>query len=340
MGRRKSTKVNVFGPYANGKRWRVVTVNPDGTRASQTYERKEDAEESIRLAREMFEEEITLMEAVDTYTEQKVRLGDMSDASAESEKYRLLSWCDPSIELSQLNAQKVAAMYEARTRSTAPGTHHRELKSWQSFSRTMLKSGTIRCDITEGIRPIGRQTHRKTQLRFSEAQALGDACLKSTDKAGATATLMALWLGMRSDEIRCRTLRDVDVAGDTVYLWIDYGKTHNAARHIVVPEPLASLLVDLKTGGGSNYLFAAKTKTGYRTKTWLLKTVRRFCKAAGVPEVCPHGLRGTWATLSSQAGIATAEVVRVLGHGSYGVTKRHYAEPGAEQRGRILRLVG
>ena len=58
-------------------------------------------------------------------------------------------------------------------------------------------------------------------------------------------------------------------------------------------------------------------------------TTRRICDQAKVPRVCPHGLRGTHATLAESAGITSHVVAAALGHTSDQVTHRHYTEPDA-----------
>ena len=57
--------------------------------------------------------------------------------------------------------------------------------------------------------------------------------------------------------------------------------------------------------------------------------VWELCDAAKVPRVCAHSLRGLWATLAVESGTASESVAAALGHGSFEVTARHYAQPSA-----------
>ena len=52
---------------------------------------------------------------------------------------------------------------------------------------------------------------------------------------------------------------------------------------------------------------------------------RRICVMAGVPNVCPHSLRGLHATLALEGGATSDSVAKALGHGSFELTARHYA---------------
>ena len=58
-----------------------------------------------------------------------------------------------------------------------------------------------------------------------------------------------------------------------------------------------------------------------------------------VPVVCPHGLRGTHATLAEDAGEAAEAVTRQLGHTDHRVTAGHYLAPGTVERGRARRAL-
>lgn len=66
---------------------------------------------------------------------------------------------------------------------------------------------------------------------------------------------------------------------------------------------------------------------------WVGYHVRRLCKAAGVPEVCPHGLRGTQASISVLA-VPAEHVAAALGQTGPAVTRRHYLASWAEERRR------
>ena len=148
-------------------------------------------------------------------------------------------------------------------------------------------------------------------------------------------------LGLRSSELRLRTVRDVDVDVDGVLLWIDEGKTEAPERHMEVPEPLAEYLVQLAgERDAEDWLFpSTKSSSGHRVKTWLLKVVKRICTDAEVPEITPHGLRGTWATLTTDAGVAGHVVARELGHSSQTTTKQHYTQKGAADRAKSKRML-
>jgi integrase len=60
---------------------------------------------------------------------------------------------------------------------------------------------------------------------------------------------------------------------------------------------------------------------------------------AGVPQVCTHGLRGTWATLTTEAGVSEQIVAMALGHTSPAITRQHYIKPGTQERVRVEKML-
>ena len=58
-----------------------------------------------------------------------------------------------------------------------------------------------------------------------------------------------------------------------------------------------------------------------------------------MPKVTPHGLRGTWATLTTDAGVSSHVVAKELGHANDTVTKQHYTQRGATERARTKKML-
>ena len=200
----------------------------------------------------------------------------------------------------------------------------------------------VRSSPAEKVKPIGRRRRGKPQLRRGEARAVFATAseLASDGDEGALAVLAILCLGLRSNELLMRIVRDVDVDLDGVLLWIDEGKTASAVRHMEIPDPLAEMLAEKVAGREPNeWLFPAETETGHRRRNWLQGAVRRICELARVPKITPHGLRGTWASLTSEAGVAAHIVSRELGHASLQITRRHYTRQGATDRARTKRML-
>jgi integrase len=54
--------------------------------------------------------------------------------------------------------------------------------------------------------------------------------------------------------------------------------------------------------------------------------VQRICKAAAVPKVTAHAMRGLHGTLAVDSGITSHAVAAALGHESFRTTAESYAQ--------------
>jgi integrase len=128
---------------------------------------------------------------------------------------------------------------------------------------------------------------------------------------------------MRASEITDRIVRNLD--DDARLLWITEAKTQAGVRRLQVPLQLQPLLKRFAHGKApGDRIFGPKA-----SRFTVLRHVRRICKAAGVPIIPPHGLRGTHASLAMSAGGTGNLVAAALGHESFTTTERHYARPEA-----------
>ena len=132
-----------------------------------------------------------------------------------------------------------------------------------------------------------------------------------------------LYLGLRQGEVAARVARDIDDEGRV--LWIPSGKTKNARRRLKIPEQIRPLVLARVQGKKPDeLLFYPPNHQTYRTGYFWVQ-LARLCRLAGVPVVCPHSLRGMHATLALEGGATGDAVAKALGHGSFEVTKTHYA---------------
>ncbi len=65
----------------------------------------------------------------------------------------------------------------------------------------------------------------------------------------------------------------------------------------------------------------------------------RICKAAGVPRVTAHGMRGLHGTLAVETGLSAHAVAAALGHESISTTLQSYAKSGAGAGARQLKVL-
>jgi integrase len=133
------------------------------------------------------------------------------------------------------------------------------------------------------------------------------------------------------------TLGDLDDGG--ALLWIPDSKTLAGRRKLQVPEFLQPYLVELARGRDPHAALF-----GEHWRDWPRKWVQRICKAAGVPKVSAHGMRGLHGTLAVDSGITSHAVASALGHESFKTTAESYAKreavAGAQQKRALAVLTG
>lgn len=191
-----------------------------------------------------------------------------------------------------------------------------------------------------------QQMGGKRQLANSDqAQAYLAAAIAWPDAQTRIVAALPLLTGMRSGEVRFLRVDAIDLGLGVLWIRGDRGgvwapKTRASTRTVQIPDVLRDDLVALAAGRAGDELLLTSPHTGHAwSPRWVWETVGRTCDAAGVPRVCPHGLRGTWASIcAAMAQLPAPEIARLLGHSDHGATaERHYI--GARRPEQALRLV-
>ena len=192
---------------------------------------------------------------------------------------------------------------------------------------------TKRTDLTARIEVIGKRNKGKPKLTQDEAKKLVDWCLAHPADPGAIATALAFILGMRASEIATRTVRHLD--GNGTLLDITEAKTEAGERTLKLPKVLQPLLAGLAKGKSPDARLFGDVQ-----RHWVLRSVKRCCRAAGVREVTSHGLRGTHAKVAREVGVSGVLLAAAMGHESETTTTEHYAGRGAVAQAAVDRVVG
>jgi len=210
------------------------------------------------------------------------------------------------------------------------------LKQTRTFVRWLAKGGYLKTDgLLTDIEVTG--TRKQGQPQFTGLDESRRFLTKTLELAragnkGAIAAATALLLGMRASEIADRTVRELDDGGKI--LVITSAKTGAGIRRLQVPAVLQPLLVALaKDKAPTDKLFGTEAN-----RHWVLRAVVNCCKAAAVPVLTPHGLRGTHATLAVAAGMSGPLVASSPGHETFAITARQYAAEDSVTGVRIDRV--
>lgn len=227
---------------------------------------------------------------------------------------------------------------DSRTgRIISVATHRAYLAISKGFLRWVAEQGWIAESPIEKVRGVGRRRRGKVQLTLDEADRLSRTCrAEAARDEGATATLLCMHMGLRASEALSRVVRDIDKEGTILRIEDNDGtafrlKTGSSKRAPKIPIFLQPILVALTLGKASTEPLFPGSLGGRRRRQWLNVQVERFCALAGVPTICPHSLRGIFATAAASAGESPELVARVLGHSDASMTVNHYIAPGTLQ---------
>jgi integrase len=235
--------------------------------------------------------------------------------------------------LTFIAAERAEEMYLGESRRTkadgkplAADSHHLLLRRVKHFYKWAISRRYVDRSPFAHIRPIGRQRRGKHQLRIDEARRFVAFAIERAQllDVGATAALVQIFLGLRPTEAMIRVVRDLDDDGGV--LWVPFGKTNNARRRLQVPEVLRDILLKHAQGKAADAPLLGPAGEPMHTRSALRYYLIGLCKAADVPRVCPHSLRGLNATLALEAGATPHNVAAALGHSSFTTTARHYAD--------------
>jgi integrase len=191
--------------------------------------------------------------------------------------------------------------------------------AWASMSGLLADEWPNPC---RGIRRL-KETHLSRCVY--ERREHVDLIVRAMAAGGTrweVATLLAVECGLRVDEIAHLTWTSVDVVGREVLVhpepdgWIPKGTT----GRLEMTSWLAGAIGRLDRDGPR--VVGGESPAGF---------VRRFrvrlkaaCKATGLPEITPHGLRRTFGTILANSGMQAQQLQRVMRHADIQTTLRYY----------------
>lgn len=339
MSRRREP-ARVLGPYREGLRWRIIVVTA-GKRQSHFADSKQAAQRlAARLQKKVSGH--TVSSALAMWGDEKVASGKCLPATVKHQLSRLQPMFTPIAELmvAEVTPRQAEQLVRSQT-SSSVATRRFDLLVARSFFGWCVRQGFATANPFSGIQVAGRVNRGKQQLRIDEARRFVEAAVALYREQGrqlCIAALACLLLGLRASEALNRQVRDLD--DDGLILWIPAGKTINARRRLEVPELLRPFLLELCRGKPRTaFIFGDQLGRPCRRNS-LWYCVADICERAEVPRVCPHSLRGLHASLAVSAGVTSSAFAAALGHASFAVTARHYADSSALANSSTAQVVG
>jgi integrase len=339
--------LRVLGPYPNRGGYRLVILEEDKRKSITAPTLEQALSLKADLGREVAEQVgRTIGQVLSLQAEYTIRVRGLSVRTARQVEHSLSAFLPVLAPLTAITKERAEKLYEEETlrisrRGTpvAADSHRLLLKRARAFYRFAKERGYCRDNPFEDIKPVGKPRAGKPQLRIDEARKFMQAALlhAQSGEPFSVAVLLLLLLGLRASEAMLRLVRDVDDGGRV--LWVSHGKTRNARRRLQVPELLQPFLRALIQGKRPEDWLFGTTRTGHpQHPEYLWNKVRALCQEAGVPAVCPHSLRGLHSTLALQAGATADLVASALGHASFAITAKHYADPDTVHHAKVRRV--
>ena len=148
-------------------------------------------------------------------------------------------------------------------------------------------------------------------------------------------TLGLIWNDINFDKETIRISRSVSqVQG--VGIVVDEPKTDNSYRTIPLPEFISNHLLEYRNccgdWRGSDFVFhGIGGGDTPRDPDAITRRVKRFMKNSGLPDMSPHDLRHSCATLLLQSGADIKSVQEIMGHADASTTLKYYVRTDLEQ---------
>lgn len=342
-------------PHPRGKRWGILRRGgpldpPHGTWLTfETEERAalERAKALRELARAQGGPQIAA--AVAEYLQLLRKRGRKESSVLAVEGMLRAFWPEQSDVVSSIGPGDYAALVardSPRGRPYSAAFHAQALIRAKAVCTLAVKRGHLKASPLADVEPDftrGKPVQGKLQLTEDEVALWTAAAFKRARKGDdtATAALCCYLLMLRVSEACTPAVRDLD-AGGTVLKVMGKGDRPRRLRLWSHDPRLEADLAQLRE---LLVAAAARAKAEGRiapllvtTRALVWRRVRAICRAAGVPEVCPHSLRGLQITLRVQEGEDPRRVALDAGH-SQRVQESSYLAPGAVESGRLARVV-
>ena len=245
---------------------RIVVVDNGQRKSFFCTSREESLKQKAALTKEVdLPPSRILKDVLADWEQDKVRSGVCKSDSAQHQARRVSLFLQPVLdaEIATVTPRRAVVLYERHIGRTScmtrqalsAATHRFDLRTAKRLFHWAVKRGYLGLNPFNDVSPVGKVRAGKPQLRIEEARRFTETALwyfEEQNKPLALGALLALMMGLRTSEVLCRVVRDLDDGAR--YLWIDEGKTQCARRHLEVPSVLSSMLLRLAQGRHPNEL--------------------------------------------------------------------------------------
>ncbi len=346
--------------------WSQRTIDRELAKQAAEFERQCKAGEVVSRAEKRQQdaqaaEEAAKIQTVQQYAERvfmPAKAVTMSGNSVASFQSALNTWIYPAIGNKKLPEVTPADLSALLLDIQAQGRAHSTAVKVYTILHLLFKAAYLEDMLDRNpMDKVSRPVPRKDEVRETEAQALTLDELRAVLEALEAEALkwqalvrLLIDTGIRRGE--CCRLRweDIDLEAQVVTIrrnlcytpargvYIDTPKSGKLREVDIGPETAALLEALRGQSGGVGYVFTREGGMEPMHPQSPTRYLKKLSAKCGVPDLHPHKLRHTFASVAITAGADVASVSEALGHSDKAVTLRMYPHADAESRKRAAQI--
>lgn len=345
--------------------WSQKAIDRELAKVAAEFERRCKAGEIVSRSEKHQQEaqeaaEAALIQTVKQYSERvfmPAKTVTMSENSRASFQSALATWIIPAIGDKKLpdvtSADLSALLLDIQARGKAHATAVKVYTVLRGLFKMAYLSDVIQRNPMD---KVSRPVPRKDEIRETEAPALTVDELRTVLEALEGEPLkwralvhLLIDTGIRRGECCGLRWEDVDLEAQVVTIrrnlcytpergvYVDTPKSGKVREVDIGPET-AALLEALKGEKEVGYVFTKEDSAEPMHPQSPTRYLKKLSARCGVPDLHPHKLRHTFASIAITAGADVASVSEALGHSDKAVTLRMYTHADAESRRRAAQI--
>ena len=359
---RGRSQSRLYSRWYSPEGWSKRAIDRELTKVAAEFERQCKAGEVIsrKERQELEAKEAALIQTVKQYGERvfmPAKTVTISENSRASFQSALNTWIYPAIGDKKLPDVSPADLSALLLNIQAQGRAHSTAIKCYTVLHTMFKMAYLADTIPRNpMDKVPRPVPRKDEIRETEAQALTVEELRAVLEALEAEPLkwralvrLLIDTGIRRGECCGLKWEDIDLEAQVVTIrrnlcytpargvYVDTPK-NGRTREVDIGPETAALLEALRAQSLGEYVFTQENSVEPMHPQSPTRYLKKLSAKCGVPDLHPHKLRHTFASVAITAGADVASVSEALGHSDKAVTLRMYTHADAESRKRAAQI--
>ena len=363
--RRGRSQSRLYSRWYPPEGWSQRAIERELTKVAAEFERKCKAGEIVSRAEQRQREaqeaaEAAKIQTVKQYGERVFmpsKTVTMSENSRASFQSALDTWIYPAIGEKKMPDVSSADLSSLLLSIQAQGRAHATAIKIYTVLHTMFKMAYLSDMIQRNpMDKVSRPVPRKDEIRETEAQSLTveelQAVLDALNEEPLKWRVLVYVLidtGIRRGECCGLKWEDVDLEAQVITIrrnlcyipargvYVDTPKSGRIREVDIGPETTA-LLRSLKEQSAGEFVFTQEGSPAPMHPQSPTRYLKKLSARCGVPDLHPHKLRHTFASIAITAGADVASVSEALGHSDKAVTLRMYTHADTESRKRASQI--